>query len=1084
MLTLALVTVSALSVSSNGAGPLPLSFTPNRGQHDASVEWAARGREYGLFLDRAGVTVALHGARKQCAPEARLRLSLVGASARPLVGDGELPGVVNSYVGPVERWREALPTFARVMQAEAWPGVDAIYYGSEGRLEIDLVVKPGADLSRVVLAVDGGRVRVTRDGALRVTLPGGDLTLPAPVVYQMIDGARRRVDGRYRLRRDGRVGFTLGTHDARRAVVIDPVLVYSTYFGGSGDDLIEAAVADGAGAFYVTGNTTSTDLPRANAAFDTENGGLDAFVVKVTPSGQALVFATYLGGSSDDSGQGIAVDPNGNVYVAGQTTSTNFPNKLAFQGSSGGQSDAFVTMLTPSGSLGYSSYLGGSGNDFAFSIGVDATGAAYVVGSTDGAFPSAGTPSGTGGDAFLAKVGARPNASTAPSLAFARLIGGSDEETAYGVAVHGTDAWVTGSTLSTDFLTCVSPCPTPTPQPTPIPNGNVFVTRVNSANQLVYSRVVGGGADDTGSAIAVDAMGAAYAVGLTDSNDFPTVNALQSSFAGGATPGDSDAFAFKLSPDGSTLLYSTFLGGNGDDEGFATALDPTGALYIGGITTSSNFPVSSTAEQKMLSSVGYTGFLARINASGTALAWSTLLGGTDGASNVSAVSSDGSGGVYTAGFTLATDLVTKNPLQNRLGMNDCFLAKLDETAEPPTIAFFSPPSAPADSNTAVTINGANFVDGATVTFDAVSAGGVMVLSPDVMTATTPLHAAGKATVVVTNPDGQSASASFTFDAPGAPTLSGLAPASGPESGGTIVTITGSKIVSGATVTFGGIAATGVSVLDSGHVTATTPAHAAGAVDVVVANGSDATTLTSAFTYTATSSDAPSVSSVTPSSGPTGGGTQVAILGNHFLAGATVSVGGNPATNVQVVTDTTLLATTPAGTAGAADVTVTNTDMQSGTLKGGFTYGSASSTLAVVAVVPDHGGTRGGDSVRIIGANFMSGVSVNFGGAASAVVTVTDGNDLTAETPAHAAGKVDVVLTGADGQTATLTSGFTYQSSGGGCGCGVGGGATEALGGWLALIVLLLLARYVWSSSTSSVFQYDASTRPRKGSHSR
>jgi MYXO-CTERM domain-containing protein len=260
----------------------------------------------------------------------------------------------------------------------------------------------------------------------------------------------------------------------------------------------------------------------------------------------------------------------------------------------------------------------------------------------------------------------------------------------------------------------------------------------------------------------------------------------------------------------------------------------------------------------------------------------------------------------------------------------------------------------------------------------------------------------------------------------------------------------------------------------------------GVVDVVVSNGTGlSTTLANAFTYTENMTVAPTVSVITPNAGPTAGGTRVSVLGNNFADGATVEIGGNMATAVTVVNASTILATTPAGTAGAADVTVTNPDGESGTLADGFTYGGGSSALSVLRVIPSEGDDDGGERVLVIGANFAAGVQVTFGGVPATGIQVVDTNQLSVMTPAHAEGLVDVVATNTDGQTATLTGGFLYKSGGTGCSCDVGGRGSTSGWGWLILLMLALMVRKIYSSSsTSSVFQYEASTNPRNGSHSR
>ncbi len=342
----------------------------------------------------------------------------------------------------------------------------------------------------------------------------------------------------------------------------------------------------------------------------------------------------------------------------------------------------------------------------------------------------------------------------------------------------------------------------------------------------------------------------------------------------------------------------------------------------------------------------------------------------------------------------------------------------------PTVSSLAPTTGPSTGGTAVTITGTNFVAGATVTFGGTAATGVTVVSNTSITATTPAHAAGAVSVVVRNPDSQSATLSngFTYNPP--PTVTSVAPGSGAVGGGTAVTITGTNFVAGGTVTFGGTAATGVTVVNSTSITATTPAHAAGAVNVVVTNpDTQSGPLANGFTYTV-SNPAPTVSSLMPTSGPSTGGTAVTITGTNFVAGATVTFGGTGATGVTVVSSTSITATTSAHAAGVVNVVVTNPDTQSATLSNGYTYLGPAPTLT--SLTPTSGPSTGGTAVTITGTNFVAGATVTFGGTAATGVTVVSTPAITATTPAHAAGAVSVVVRNPDSQSATLSNGFTYN----------------------------------------------------------
>ncbi len=337
----------------------------------------------------------------------------------------------------------------------------------------------------------------------------------------------------------------------------------------------------------------------------------------------------------------------------------------------------------------------------------------------------------------------------------------------------------------------------------------------------------------------------------------------------------------------------------------------------------------------------------------------------------------------------------------------------------PTVSSVAPNSATTAGGVQVTITGANFVSVPTVTIGGVPATNVAFASASSILATVPAHAAGTVDVVVTNPDGQSGTLAGGFTYRSAPTVVAVTPNQGPTAGGTGITISGSGFVTGATVTLGGAAATGVSVASATTITATTPAHAAGSVDIVVTNpDSQAGVLSNGFTYTA----GPSIASITPNRGPVAGGFQVTISGANFVAVPTVTFGGTPATNVAFSNSTSLLVTVPARGAGTVDVVVTNPDNQSGTLAGGFTYDPPP---AVSSVSPNTGGLTGGDSITISGTAFVNGATVLFGSTPATGVVVNNATSITAVNPPGSAGAVDVVVTNPDGQSGTLSNGFTY-----------------------------------------------------------
>ena len=396
---------------------------------------------------------------------------------------------------------------------------------------------------------------------------------------------------------------TLGSAGSTDAFVtkLNPTgsaLVYSTYLGGSQEDLGLGIAIDPIGNAYVIGHTDSTDFPTTLGAFQTalrSVGHRDVFVTKLNPTGSALVYSTYLGGSQGDQGFGIAVDTGGNAYVTGFTGSTDFPTTPgAFQTSLGGPLDAFVTKLDPLGSaLVYSTYLGGSNVDSGAAIAVDPLGNAYVIGDTISSdFPTSlgalQRSFGGGVDAFVAKLNAIGSA-----LVFSTYLGGSSSDDGLGIAVDtGGSAYVTGFTTSTDFPTTLGAF-----QTTLGGSGAAFVTKLDATGSAVYSTYLNGTGFTVGFSLAVDLVGNAYVTGFTDSTDFPTTaGAFQTSIG---SAGSTDAFVTKLNPAGSAPVYSTYLGGSDDDQGRAIVIDtlPSPNAYVTGHTYSTDFPTTAGAVQ-------------------------------------------------------------------------------------------------------------------------------------------------------------------------------------------------------------------------------------------------------------------------------------------------------------------------------------------------------------------------------------------------------------------------------------------------------------------------------------------------------
>ena len=462
-----------------------------------------------------------------------LRIKLIGASLQPgLVGLEELPGKVNYFIGnDPKKWRTNISTFAKVKYKDVYPGIDLVYYGNQGQLEYDFIVAPGADPKIIKFDIQGAdKLELNARGDLALKTDNGEILQYKPMVYQEDGDAKKLLSGHYVLTGKHELGFQVAGYDASRPLIIDPVLAYSTYIGGSSTEFGRGIAVDLGGNAYVAGLTASTDFPTVNRLQPVSVDSEDAFVMKLNSTGSALVYSTYFGGSGSDDAMGIAVDLAGNAYVTGVSYSTDFPTTPGALGTPlNDRGNAFVTKLNPTGSgLVYSTYLGGSDLDQGNGIAVDLAGNAYVTGftgSTD--FPTTAGAFQTTNDgqrAFVAKLNL-----TGSALVYSTYLGGSDGgEVGGGITVDTFgNAYVTGHTGAIDF-------PTVNPLQPELKGGvDVFVSKLNPAGTgLVYSTFLGGSGSDGAAGIAVDSAGNAYVTGSTDSTDFPTVNAFQAVFGG------------------------------------------------------------------------------------------------------------------------------------------------------------------------------------------------------------------------------------------------------------------------------------------------------------------------------------------------------------------------------------------------------------------------------------------------------------------------------------------------------------------------------------------------------------------------
>ena len=571
----------------------------------------------------------------------------------------------NYFIGnDPAKWRTDISNFAKVQYEELYPGINALFYGNNEQIEYDLCLSPQADAQMARLRIEGAQSLLIDDsGNLCIQIEDGEeVQMKKPLVYQTFNDRKVSVNGDFALLASNEVGFSLGNYDKSATLVIDPVLVYSSYLGGSSEDFSNGIAVDSAGNAYITGSTSSTNFPIKNAFQNTNKGAQNVFIAKFDPalSGSAsLLYSTYLGGSGDDEGGGIAVDSAGNAYVTGTISSANFPTTAgAFQANLAGSRDAFVTVLNSSGNgLIYSTYLGGSINSFGFGITVDSIGNAYVTGTTFSTdFPTTAGAYQTAlagvGDAFIAKFD--PTLSGSASLLYSTYLGGGMGDSSNSIAVDSAgNAYITGYTFSTNF-----PIKNAF-QNTLVGSQNAFIAKldptISGTASLLYSSYLGGSGSDSGNSIAVDSAGNAYITGNTSSTNFPTVNAFQTALAGGE-----DAFVAKFDPTLSStasLVYSSYLGGSLDDFAFGIAVDSAGNAYVTGGTRSTNFPIVHALQPALAGP--QDAFVTKIDSTPSIAYSSYLGGGSFDTGNDIAV--DSTGNAYVTGNTFSTDFPTFMP---------------------------------------------------------------------------------------------------------------------------------------------------------------------------------------------------------------------------------------------------------------------------------------------------------------------------------------------------------------------------------------------------------------------------------------
>jgi beta-propeller repeat-containing protein len=670
----------------NSARPrLPLTFEANRGQADADVEFVGRADAFALLLKRNSAVLSLRKPQQRlaraAAPNAEqsngesapqlLTMKLEGANTTPRIsGEARQEAQANYFIGnDPAKWIRHVETYSRVLYSSVYRGVDLVFYGNERQLEYDFTVAPGGDPRAIKLRFEGADdIELDSDGSLVLHTAAGPVTHHRPVAYQQGIGSRLDVPAEFKRLDDGTVGFAVGSYDPALPLVIDPVLVYSTYLGGSAADFCRGIVADSNGNLFLVGDSfSSTFLTNASPT------NSDVFLGKLSSNGLLLTY-TFFGGSNNDTATGLSVDSSGNLYMGGTTESPDFPIFNSVGQALLGASDAFAVRLTPAADqFFYSNLIGGSGAESGVSIAADSNGSAYITGRTSSQdFPIAGAiqPVYGGGDsdAFVAKLA--PDGKT---LSYASLLGGSGNENQIGrtgISVDASgNAYVTGDTQSTDFPTRNALRATKNGAAA---SSDGFVAKINpSGSDFVYATYLGGTEDDFALAIGLDQAGSAFVTGRTKSASFTGSSATRPLTI------TSDAFVARIDAAGTALTYLTFVGGaNGDETGNAIAVDSSGNAVIAGSAGSGSPTVNSV---QSFSRGNLDAFVAKLGTNGV-VTFSTYLGGSN-EDTALAVGVDGTGAIYLAGFTDSTDFLTAIPLvRHSAGGRDIFIAKIDIVA--------------------------------------------------------------------------------------------------------------------------------------------------------------------------------------------------------------------------------------------------------------------------------------------------------------------------------------------------------------------------------------------------------------------
>ncbi len=661
----AIGSLSAQTTPSNVLSNVPVVFEENRGQIDPTALFTANAEGARIFVTQGGATFVIGAGKRRSA----VRLSFPGSSAFGTVtGEQQTRGTSSYFRGSdPSGWINGARHYQSVRARDMKTGVDIVYYGNGRNFEYDVVLHPNASSQDLRFRFDGAKhLAIDHEGNLVIETADGRLVQHLPSVWQQDGGAKSKITASYRLQSRNVVALQLGDYDRTRDLVVDPVMSFATYLGGRGEDAANAVALDSSGNIYVTGFTASIDFPTSIGAYRVAlNANTnDVFVTKLNPTGSAVLYSTYIGGSNLDMANAIQVDAGGNAYVGGFTQSTDFPTVVGSYQTAANNSHVFISKLNPTGTaLVYSTYLGNNNySDSLNGLAVDPSGSVYEVGATYGSIPATtgaystvmnrGATTGST-DAYIVKL-----SPAGDRLTYSTYLGGSYTDVGMAVKLDTSNqAYVIGTTNSNDFPTSATAYQKISPTSNTYTSQG-FVACINPfGSGLTYSTYLSGTNGSIPSAIVLDAQQNAYIGGQTNSSDFPvTAGAFSTNFTG-----YTEAFLTKLNYTGSGVFYSTFIGGSNDDSISALAVDATGAPIVTGTTNSSNFPFTPGSFPAVQRSGYYStsgiSFLTKFNASATSVLYSTQFG-SGVTTVVKGLALDSSGNAVLAGYTTSKTLPT------------------------------------------------------------------------------------------------------------------------------------------------------------------------------------------------------------------------------------------------------------------------------------------------------------------------------------------------------------------------------------------------------------------------------------------